>query len=266
MCRPKELGGRRCPQHTDPVKHAAYNARRRELYAQGKRTPEAVIAAFDYSFPAMDALRVNLTNEEETRRIENAVALAKKIIPGYDYQEAQDVLWSADHRDYQRDLEPNQALLFYTGGQYRLVRKVILNPTNKLDGKKIMVDEDFRWMQRTLTTMDSAIAAAEEPEEPRLVYRGMRLDPNASDEEIDAMVDKGFPVGGVISQENYMSTTQKPSVAYLHFGDGFTNKSGADSKRSVVMEIMTRKGAPLTYGTSHASQYEAENSFRRQRC
>lgn len=32
MCRPKSQGGRRCPSHSDPIKRAARNARRREAY------------------------------------------------------------------------------------------------------------------------------------------------------------------------------------------------------------------------------------------
>lgn len=36
MCRPKSQGGRRCPSHSDPVKRAARNAKKRELYRANK--------------------------------------------------------------------------------------------------------------------------------------------------------------------------------------------------------------------------------------
>lgn len=38
MCRPKSQGGRRCPSHSDPVKRAARNAKKRELYNATKNS------------------------------------------------------------------------------------------------------------------------------------------------------------------------------------------------------------------------------------
>jgi hypothetical protein len=252
MCRTKELGGRRCPQHTDPVKHAAYNARRRELYAANKK-PKA--DALPTQFPVLDALRVYPGTDEYNAYHASAVELAKKYIPGYDETRASSEYYSADIGT--DEYSPLNAVMLYTSHLHRFI-KAFLHGENPEDSKFDFFDKPAAWYKQNIDALDEFISNADEPNEPRMLYRGLKL-PQMESGEVDSYLEEHFPVGGVISQKNYMSTSLNADVGYGGFSDAVDKeKFAVDPKRSIVFEIVSKQGAPLTYGTSTYGEDETE--------
>jgi len=254
MCRTKELGGRRCPQHTNPVKHAAYNARRRELYAAKKtQTKEAKAedqplhsGAYKVSIDKLDQPRWFLTkeqyhienkNSEEYEKLLNEQQLIRKqdnplspdlVSAVYDWT----ALSSPEIRDY---------LNGYDVGVFGMQKKQPI----------VYGEQRARYMQEKVDALDAALKVAPEPDEPRTVWRGIRLPVLQSQRPLSEWADEHFPVGEVISQKSFMSTTLDPALANTRFTSSDSEAPG------IIMEIKTKKGAVIM--TSALSEWADES-------
>lgn len=250
MCRPKELGGRRCPQHTDPVKHEAYNARRRELYAESKKVSSSS-NPLDL-FPKMGAVIGALDESVRLTFLSDARKLTKSLMPDFDeeqWKDTEDVI-SPSNPKYINPTN-HDALRYYTELGFITLR-------NHLEQNDEAPTENKDWHDRVVSAIDSAFEQADPPEEPRLLYRGMRIRQNHADKDsISKYVADNFPVGGVISQKNYMSTSLSPSVS-TSFGDGFGGTPEERDSRSVLFQIVSKQGIALGKGTSDMGDREKE--------
>jgi len=248
MCRTKELGGRRCPQHTDPVKHAAYNARRRELYAAKKG--QSTLNPLDMFLP-LDAVRSSRKGDKSLRASLNHDS--KVFFDSLD-SKLNDEEWS----DYQSKIYFNEdgnnqqlALLSYTHVNFSHIRDYLYGTKISSSGDKHVVKPEKRaYFAETVQLMDSALEKAVPPKTPRLVYRGLKI-PHRVD-NVDSWLDENFPVGGVVSHKSYLSTSADPETA-LKFS---TPPIGTN--KGVVIEMVTRQGASLGKGTSHFGNLEME--------
>lgn len=238
MCRSKELGGRRCPQHTDPAKHAAYNARRRELYAAKKlgslesryNFPEITNDIYDlYKGPqAFENFIVEAVNLEN-KLSENNISL----------DERKELMDAIDKYTSFHDAEV-KAYLHGTEQEPKTTERA----------KKI------------IEGLDKVFELAPAIETPRLLYRGLRVPENISSEEASKWVTENFPVNGIISQKNYMSTTTNGHIAaerFSNYGDSLDDDYQTHQEReSVVFEILTTKGIALGEGVSAWDNGEEE--------
>jgi hypothetical protein len=251
MCRTKELGGRRCPQHTDPVKHAAYNARRRELYAAKKTAiSENTVTT---RFPPIDinktveSIRHLTTDERNMSFIEEANLLRNKIHPKY-IDGSGNTTWS--ELDDEQKLESFHrekliaAVSYYTSEGY-----TFLGPYLRREDPP---EAAVRRYAATVAALDEVVETAGLRDEPINVYRGLRVPDYMEAEKLDSWIDDNFPIGGVISQGNYMSTSVNPVVG-VNFAHNNNRKVPG-----VFFEILTRKGAALGDGVSEHSTNEHE--------
>lgn len=238
MCRTKELGGRRCPQHTDPVKHAAYNARRRELYAAKKLDfPET-----RYSFPEITDGAYDLYKGPQA--FENFTAEAAAL---------RDKL-SADSASPQEQEEMLDAIDKYTSF-YNVEVRAYLNGAVQRPGT-------VECAKKIVEGLEKAFNLAPEVKTPRLLYRGLRVPESIPSEEAANWIASNFPVGGVISQKNYMSTTTSGHVAaekFSNYGDKFDDDYDTyEDRESVIFEILSTKGIALGEGVSAFDNGEEE--------
>jgi hypothetical protein len=238
MCRPKELGGRRCPQHTDPVKHSAYNARRRELYAAKKSgSPKTCYIFPEIADGTYDLYKGPQAFENFTAE---AAALKNKL--------------SADSASPQEQEEILDAIDKYTSFYDAEVRAhlngAVQKPGTAERAKKIVEG------------LEKAFSLAPEIKTPRLLYRGLRVPESIPSKEAASWIASNFPVGGVISQKNYMSTTTNGHVAaekFSNYGDQFDDDYDTyEDRESVVFEILSTKGIALGEGVSAFDNGEEE--------
>lgn len=251
MCRTIESGGRRCPQHTDPVKHAAYNARRRELYAAKKNgslgnTPKRPPVPVDplgeqYGFKSFAENRVPFAqygdeSPELKKYVEESEAFETKLMSKLSLSKT----------------PPHMILKDYTANRFNQVRDYL---NGKTFGQFEMEQQDKEYsfkernaLKREVKTLDKVIRLAGKPKDSRVVYRGLVVPMHVKNADAGEWVRDKFPVGQVISQKHYMSTTFNPYIALQ-----FSTRAGPD-ERKVVFEIMTKQGAPL----SHVSIFSEE--------
>jgi hypothetical protein len=259
MCRTKELGGRRCPQHTDPVKHAAYNARRRELYAAQKSiTKNNDQASLESRFlgpdqrrkPAGEQEHLSFVKDTETYR--DSLAEYEKTTYSNDYAE-----WRASPKKTdQWGGSPRAALRHYTEMGYSDVRNYLNGFSMEVyrdedEAQKAGVEvkpQDNADMAGFVRMMDKVISLAPKPAEPRMLYRGIDPPSTAMGKEAEWLKEK-FPIGGIVSQKSYMSTSLEPSIAAGSF---------SLTENSVVMEILSKEGAALGVGQSTWGLQESE--------
>jgi hypothetical protein len=238
MCRPKELGGRRCPQHTDPVKHAAYNARRRELYAASKNTsslPSPVEFSSAIQYEHLFVLEDKNTVETIEKTFKGRLGYIAEGNALYDALQEQD------------DSEKlRKSLLYYTSHGYTDLRKYLnASPEDK-------EDFDDEAMDDLVNDLDKSISLAETKREYRAVYRGIRVDETVTGEKsFDVWLHEAFPIDGVVSQKSYMSTSLSPAKAINIFGFGSVTES-------LLFEIVTKRGAALNEKTSVMGTKEYE--------
>jgi len=243
MCRTKELGGRRCPQHTDPVKHAAYNARRRELYA-AKKNQKSSTQPLESLLPAIHKTRVYgvTENSRYTQEAEEYYEKMKK-----------ETLTALNSDDFYVQImldehdEPDELMSLngYSTSGYQTIRSYLSHPDSFEPSASAKLD-------KTIKGIDSAIERAPKVE-PRLLYRGIKIPAFVEDENVSSWVEEKFPVGEVIAQDNYVSTSVNPYMA-SYFGE--TNYN-AEAQRSILMEIVSSNGAPLGEDIS-ANAHERE--------
>jgi hypothetical protein len=228
MCRTKELGGRRCPSHSNPQLVAARNAQRRQKYAASKKS--AVAPAQQYSFQVDEdelVTSVDMSGDVWDSYISDGEKFLTKI------------------QESEQKVEMIDALLEYTHKGYRPLRDHLNRSEEEQAGNEYMVG--------LTKNLDDALHLAEPPSEPRTLFRGMEIPTDeVTDDEIDGWLDSHFPVDGVFSQKSFMSTTLSMYKAAYVFG----NARGP--KRSVIFEIITKQGAPLGTGTSDLDTRELE--------
>jgi hypothetical protein len=243
MCRPKELGGRRCPQHTDPVKHAAYNARRREVYAQKKTVSTPVDDAVTRAFPPLSEPRSvpSIVNNELDNFYDESNDFRDLVWPEYDEDEWE---YLASSENWVPENSPAEAIQHYTSHGYKEYRTYSLG---KMKPSNIM-----NVTAQAVAHMDNAIQSCPPPAEPRRVYRGLRIPTEMMDGgSPEEYMEEHFPIGGVVSQESFMSTSLHPNIAYE-----FT-RYGAMKDVPVLFEIVSKQGAPIGDGlTTSSHEYE----------
>lgn len=254
MCRSQELGGRRCPAHSDPVKREAYNAIRRSRYASAHpkalEGPTGLPELLDDAslFPSFDEVRYSFNKRSENwgDYIEEAEKFKSRI------------------EEYEEDIDARRlkrALKMYTSDDYISIRDFLngyqmasTTPDKPLNFSKAVNER----LSKQVESMDAVLNYAEPPAEPRTVYRGMNIPMSVDKEKTGEWLENHFPVGGVISQKSYMSTSLDPTHALRTFASiGVANSEVAEN-RGVVIEIITKQGAALTDGTSDYGTDEAE--------
>lgn len=255
MCR---AGGRRCPSHSDPLKVAEYNTVRRQRYAAGKEgtseglTPETRNYT-DYGFLDIKTPRPFRTAEQEKEFMEDADEFRKEVWPDYS-----DDAWGAmlDNEDWMPEESELGALTYYTSYGHNETRLWLEASPEKF----AEAEGDFyaQMYPDIIHNLDSAIRQKLPDDKKRTVYRGMKIHQiNIGDDvKLSDYLKEKFPVGGVISQKNYMSTTESFDTASSFSG---AQHFGADEEEhSFIFEIITKQGVPLGKGVSTREYDEAE--------
>jgi hypothetical protein len=245
MCR---TGGRRCPSHSDPKMVTERNARRRAAYAAKVSN---VIPAPVYNFPSITESLPYMDGEGNSPEEKQFFADQKAF---FDLVDPDAITMPAENED--RDLTEEEAeearlrheefytLRDYTEDSFNDVREYLI------DGE-IFNNVDH---EKTVASLDRAIAKATPPKEDRVLYRGLAIPADVIDDErVDSWLEERFPVGGVISQKNYMSTSVSPSVA-----NNFSEWNSSTDDDGIIMQILSKKGAPLGLGTSYRGLEEME--------
>lgn len=222
MCR---TGGRRCPAYSDPQATADRNARRREAYAAKK---SVIQQQPEVTFPDMSEIR-------ETVGIVDRELRGKKL---------EEELTGSEI----------EAVEYYTDSGYIAVRNELVEwqiIEDLTDNE--YADEPDEDINVIIDHLDNVIAKATPPENPVPLYRGVKVPLSVGLDEIEDWVDSKFPVGGIIQQDNFMSTSSAPQTAVgfsqpteSMFGDDEDESDLQDTMsedRSIVMELMTKKGA-----------------------
>ena len=103
-------------------------------------------------------------------------------------------------------------------------------------------------MSEIATHLDSAIAAAEPPDEPHLTYRGYTPPPDVLREDcVPQWARANYTVGRTYRDLSYMSVSHCPEVA-VGFSNNFALTADGEPRRArhrVVFEVVTSKGAAL---------------------
>lgn len=258
MCRSKELGGRRCPQHTDPVKHVAYNKHRREMYALKKQLsveqqidPYSKYIDFD-----VERIYYKYVGPEAEQFEKEAKEFMSALTSSFDYAG-----WRDDEdwrlKDFTTEIKDSPtALLYYTGDGFKTIRNYLSQGSvMNSDKKRKYSDEEKTWLNGVVDQLDSAVAQAKKPSEPRLLYRGMRIPLNIRVTDVEGWLRHAFPEGGVISQPNFMSTSLNAYTAAEIFSPTFSNDG---VQRGVIFEIVSKQGAALGEGLAVSGLREKE--------
>lgn len=250
MCR---TGGRRCPSHTDPKRIAERNAVRREQYAMRYKSlsiETPVLATPEY--PVLDSVRPfhRMNSEQGQAFKQESLAFVKTINPAFN-----EAKWDKYAQDLTEYDSPQKALLDYTNFGFMQLRTFLHGKdiTAEPDNMEVTFPEHrITGYEQRIKTLDTALAQVTPPAEPRLLYRGMRVPFSVEDSNVRGWIGEHFPVDGVISQKNYMSTSINADTA-----ERFT-ANGDNIKRSVIIEIVSKQGAPLGEGTSWFGDEEKE--------
>jgi hypothetical protein len=258
MCRSKELGGRRCPSLVDPTHRSEVNRVRREKYATAKNvnkpTEVSPYAEQLKLFPPINEMKKHFKKNPELlkQHDKEAVAFSKKIDKNFNLTKWRDELENSSSDE--EELGPARAaLLSYANYGYRNIRNYLHGHNIQLRKQHNLDAEELQAAKEQIAIIDETLAKAVPPAEPRTLFRGMNI-PSKYDTE--SWLSENFPVGGVVSQKSYMSTSMSAAPAV-----GFTaqyDDSDAERKRAVVMEFVTKQGAPLGRGTSYFESDELE--------
>lgn len=264
MCRSKTLGGRRCPALSDPVKVAAYNTRRREKYAAtSKSTAELENGNSQSTSPekvtllGKDTARYGMTGEQWEQAYKDTNAFAD-LIREHDKRKLEEYKTKSAAFTKEETMADEgynslqEAVVDYTDEGYAEIRDYVYGHYVSLHGENLVADpynngsssnyvasaEKSNNLDKIMLKLDEAIALAPTPENPRTMWRGISV-PSHHKQDPAKWVEETFPVGGVFSQKNYMSTTLDPVIA----NDRFTTPTRQD--KSVFIEIVSKQGAPL---------------------
>ena len=240
MCRDLAHGGRKCPAHSDPNWIARRNERRRRVYAQdtghvmASETVVEVVASEPLFNPHQDPSE-------------------KRLIPTPMDDAARD--FNVDAHAYSSKLtDPDlrQELIDYTSVSFEPIRDY-LHDKNMVSGKALDLSEERRAeIAARVERLDRAIAIADKPANDRKLYRGIYVAQAHGD--IDNWLHDNYPVGGVIDQKAYMSSSLNPHQAFVF---GVTQKDSVP-EREIVFEFLTKQGAPLGDETSYMGRKEQE--------
>lgn len=225
MCR---TGGRRCPSYVDPALISERNARRRAAY---KAKANSIQTFSDPEFLDLKEYRKELI--PKTPEWESYIAEGKKFSSSITAHES-------------------DAIYNYTDIEYGIIRDYLNGYYIQTADKRpfIIKEEHRKNYQSTIDSMDSALRKAGLAEKHRTLYRGLSI-PEAIANPAD-WLQEHFPVGGVMSQKSYMSTSLSAQKA-----GGFAGLYVEDSRR-IIIEILSRKGAVLDQHTSIYGQAERE--------
>jgi len=248
MCRSKELGGRRCPSHTDPAKQSVYNARRRELYAQRKQ-------AHNISFLNYNTAKPWLNEDDDAYKtfVEEADAFARKVNPNINTTQ-----WDDDEMIYMEPVTDEQdALIQYSGDGYENINQYLRAGQPKTDVEqtfKVKFDEYRSAAENAnlVKNIDSALLKAIPSEKPRVLYRSIRVPRGVPSSQASQWLRENFSVGSVVSNPGYMSVSLNAGLANSIFGESSTQQT------AITMEILSKKGAPLGAGMSKTAYSETE--------
>lgn len=270
MCRDGINGsGRRCPIQNEPGYRAEMNARRRARYAAKKKVAlSSVTSTMNTSaFPDVHGERpVFEVGSAGFVEYETASHEFLKSVTDEDFDLA---AWKEfrDSDDYTYDqndpfedlsvLDERDCVEFYTEHGYREI-KSFLSPTilygpHAGEPKPPTSGKHQETLQSVVNKIDSALGRVKEQDSPRMVYRGISLPKELGDENVDSWLAEHYPVGGMVQDDTYLSTTLDPQVAAKDFT--FVAK---ESKRAVVFEILSRKGVAVGEGVSSVAMGEAE--------
>jgi hypothetical protein len=258
MCRTKELGGRRCPSHSKPERVSAYNAVRRSRYAANKAIPTSP-SNIEHGFQPFSENRTPL-NPQLDGTVPEAVERFREESKAYldilmQHQDGLDL-------DNRHGSTPHAALSYYTGSGYSHFKKVLNGYDMILNGKEMPLrydEETTASMRGGIAQMDKALSLAPKRDTPRVVYRGLRIPSSVAEEDVSSWLSQNFPENGIVSQPNFMSTTLNPRLASHEFAGPDTGTN----PRAVVIEIMTKRGAPVGEGISLLGEDEHEYVIER---
>jgi hypothetical protein len=216
MCRSIELGGRRCPSHSDPSATAAYNAVRRQRYAEAKKTGSPVLSA-DYDFTPLDQMKqLGVTDPKFVEFVDQAKEFIDKVYS----------------KDSKAKTPEAKAVYAYTNLNYIDIR-------HRIYGGELIHEQNASKVDAMIGNIDTALLKATPPDEPRELYRGVSLPDHVAPEDVNSYLAENFPTGGVISQKNFMSTSLSPSLASTFMEKNQKRSNG------VLIQILSKKGAPL---------------------
>lgn len=238
MCR---TGGRRCPSHIDPLLIAKRNARRREAYASHKEGATPVISEPKFADPS------------EIRRL------------------AYPSEWDVDATQFEKSLTEDEATAFkdYTDEGYIGIKILVVGDDIPWSMEYEMEESpyDEEELEHMMSNLDSGLAKAVKPDEPRDLYRGITVPMGVADEDIDNWLTEHFPVGGTFSQKNYMSTSASPvmGVSFGTPGEPLYDEDDEDIEpplpnlaRSIILEMKSKQGAILSQNLATPLNYESE--------
>jgi hypothetical protein len=213
MCRTKELGGRRCPAHTDPEKVAAYNAVRRQRYASRK----TVFANYGFTDPnkverepGMTSLAQRKASVKVLAGLTQAQRNSIGLFTSNNYEWINGSLFGLQNFLY----EPNTENYYYSyrpkdidleGMEYKSTNDTIPMPT--VDNVVTIVD-----------TLDDAFQHTE-PEE-KILYRGKGQFSARFNENVSKYVDDNYGIGQEIVFDGYQSASMHPGVGSDYAGEG----------------------------------------------
>jgi hypothetical protein len=239
MCR---TGGRRCPSSTDPAHIAEYNAKRRQRYAAKAGSKPSAASSLQALFQPIDEPRFNvLFDQAAMDRFKEETELFRSAITKPEYE-----VFDTYDDNFDPTNSEQEALMSYTENGYRNVRDYLLDHGGQV--------EPGSHADKVISLLDSALRQATPPEEPRMLYRGMAVPRDVKNENVTQWIADKFPVGGVVSQHNYMSTSLSSSTPIGFLG----LQSAEEENRRVVMEIVSKKGAPLGDNVSVHGVSESE--------
>jgi hypothetical protein len=252
MCRNKESGGRRCPSHSNPEYRASLNAKRREKYAANK----VLVPTTPSPFAPISERRL-LPGIEDTMAFHEQ---SDYLRDNLDFQPEDWEEHKEDEDNWAPDILMTDAILYYTGEGSDAIKYHLDNVETSLSGGDLH-------QQAIVANLDSVFALMPELEEPRTVYRGMKIpssvgkgDEKEQEQGVSEWLDKNFPVGSVVSQKNYMSTTLEPNIA-IGFAESFDRDANL---HCVIFEINSKQGVAVGEGVSYQDFYEKEVLMPRQ--
>jgi hypothetical protein len=261
MCR---TGGRRCPSHSNPEAVSARNARRRAAYGSKKASSSTETPTGSEGVRiASELLKKNAWMFDDYSQVKYRFDDSHDNWSQYleDADEFYEILKS---KAPEGESSPHIRVLknYYTGEGYRGIRDY-LNDYDVANGKPREFDPKYEEedraaekeeMDEIIPLLDEAISLAPKSEFRRQLYRGMNLPSNIKSEDVSSWIHENFPVGGVVSQKSYMSTSLSADRAVLNF----TNRWPRMHDRTVVFEIISNEGAVLGDETALHGSKEAE--------
>jgi len=257
MCKSKEEGGKRC-DYADQVANARRKARYkfREDYDLERNVEKEVRK---WKIENKNLVVEHLPEKQPFQAMANKkdipeplrallTAKARDSIAGLSEQERMDHTrglydeqkeWSAALTKEEASAVGQYTMYFFEGVNSHLRRQGYsewLKANTHLYSKK---EETLERVKRDISGLDSAIAKAPVPEEPRKLYRFFRVPAGVTPSEY---MERYFKEGEAFKDRGYMSTTADPEFIMSHLHD---RNKGNQNHEYIVMEIITKQGASV---------------------